>query len=270
MTLEDIRPRRRDRVMDLVAKAGVDVSDWKNFKGKSPSTNPKYCYEWSFIEPGKVAVLSLWLEKMEIHDDEIIYPLRLGERLFSTSNAERRTLKMDRDVQTAILEELPIRVIVCSGRDPSGKTSNVAGRALDPTPWAIAEYDFERRDYSIVRGGKPLRKAEVYGVEFDGFEGELRQRYVRHRSREAHLRKLKIKETLERSERLACEVPGCGFDFAARYGALGHEYAQVHHLIPLNAAPASGRSVTLADVAIVCANCHVMIHRGGECRPLPD
>ena len=40
--------------MDLVKLAGVDVSDWANFKGKHASTNPKYCYEWSFIEPGKL------------------------------------------------------------------------------------------------------------------------------------------------------------------------------------------------------------------------
>jgi len=29
----DLRPSRHDRVIDLVAAAGVDVSDWANFAG---------------------------------------------------------------------------------------------------------------------------------------------------------------------------------------------------------------------------------------------
>jgi hypothetical protein len=29
-----------------------------------------------------------------------------------------------------------------------------------------------------------------------------------------------------------------------------------------------GREVKLKDLAVVCANCHVMIHMGGKCRPL--
>ncbi|MBR1157582.1 HNH endonuclease [Bradyrhizobium elkanii] len=44
--------------------------------------------------------------------------------------------------------------------------------------------------------------------------------------------------------------------------------AAVHHLIPLHKAPKEGRQVLLKDLAIVCANCHAMIHTGGQCRPL--
>jgi 5-methylcytosine-specific restriction protein A len=39
-------------------------------------------------------------------------------------------------------------------------------------------------------------------------------------------------------------------------------------VIPLNKAPKEGRKIFLKDLAIVCANCHAMIHRNGECRPL--
>jgi len=67
---------------------------------------------------------------------------------------------------------------------------------------------------------------------------------------------------------LKCEVPGCGFDFKARHGKLGEGFAHVHHRTPLADAPADRRKVALKELAVVCANCHAMIHVGGQCRPL--
>jgi 5-methylcytosine-specific restriction enzyme A len=63
-------------------------------------------------------------------------------------------------------------------------------------------------------------------------------------------------------------VPKCSFDFEKSYGKLGKGYAQVHHLDPLSKSPKEGKFTKLSDLAVVCANCHVMIHVGGECRPL--
>lgn len=90
-----------------------------------------------------------------------------------------------------------------------------------------------------------------------------------HRSREAKLRKAKITAALlANGGRLLCEVPGCGFDFFARYGDIGRGYAHVHHRRPLSKTDKGGRKTTLKDLAIVCANCHSIIHYGGECRDM--
>ena len=70
--------------------------------------------------------------------------------------------------------------------------------------------------------------------------------------------------------RLICEVPGCGFDFFERYGQLGHGYAEVHHIRALSALSETGQVTALSDLAIVCANCHAMIHRGGGTRPMDE
>jgi hypothetical protein len=102
-------------------------------------------------------------------------------------------------------------------------------------------------------------------------EGQLKRRLVIHREREARLRKAKIDKVLELCKgRLICEVPGCGFDFFKKYGDLGFGYAHVHHLVPLAQTNSRRRRTTLDDLAIVCANCHAMIHRGGDCRDLAD
>jgi hypothetical protein len=66
--IESLRPSSRRRVIDLVRDAGIDVSDWANYgNGRKPAAaNPKYCYEWAFVEPGKVVVLNLWYADLRV------------------------------------------------------------------------------------------------------------------------------------------------------------------------------------------------------------
>jgi 5-methylcytosine-specific restriction enzyme A len=105
--------------------------------------------------------------------------------------------------------------------------------------------------------------------DISALEGQPEIRYVRHRRRERYIRDAKIAEVLASGKRLTCEVPGCGFDFEARYGTGARGLAIVHHLEPL--ASLNGPRLTrLSDVVIVCANCHTFIHHGGRCRELSE
>lgn len=79
--------------------------------------------------------------------------------------------------------------------------------------------------------------------------------------------KLEASRRSHQGRRLVCEVPGCGFDFEAVYGQLGEGFAEVHLLRSLSEMDGPALT-TLADLAVVCANCRRMIHRGGDCRPL--
>ncbi|MGH7720295.1 MAG: HNH endonuclease [Gemmatimonadaceae bacterium] len=56
------------------------------------------------------------------------------------------------------------------------------------------------------------------------------------------------------------ECEACGFDFARKYPALGSDFCEVHHRRGL-AARGAARETTLDDLAILCSNCHRMIHR---------
>ncbi|GLR13270.1 hypothetical protein GCM10007907_20600 [Chitinimonas prasina] len=59
-----------------------------------------------------------------------------------------------------------------------------------------------------------------------------------------------------------CQV--CNTNFEARYGEIGKEYIEAHHLRPL--ASLKGKKVAMdptKDFAVLCANCHRMIHRSG-------
>jgi 5-methylcytosine-specific restriction protein A len=119
-------------------------------------------------------------------------------------------------------------------------------------------------------GASSLDSFFVDDDEIKACEGEKRIALIRHRKREQKLRVAKLKQALEKHDgRLICEVPRCGFDFENTYGALGKEFAHVHHLKPLGNRELPSET-SLDDLAIVCANCHAMIHRGGKCRPLDE
>ena len=105
--------------------------------------------------------------------------------------------------------------------------------------------------------------------DVSALEGEVRYRIVKHRRRERSLRQAKLEQFLKDAPDgvLRCEVPGCGFDFENVYGEAGAGYAQVHHRLPLSESDVIVET-RLEDLAVVCANCHAIIHRGNACRPL--
>ena len=83
------------------------------------------------------------------------------------------------------------------------------------------------------------------------------ERFIRVAERNPKLRRAKIAQARNERGSISCET--CGFDFEDAYGDLGDGYIHVHHKVPLHF---SGQvENTLDDLILVCANCHVMIHR---------
>lgn len=99
-------------------------------------------------------------------------------------------------------------------------------------------------------------------VSYRGKEGRRRLKQA-HYSRERNTPVTRAKKRLvfAQTGTLACEV--CTFQFVNRYGHRGHMFAECHHREPL-ASTDEEREVTLDDLAIVCANCHRMLHRRPE------
>ncbi|MGI9229458.1 MAG: HNH endonuclease [Gammaproteobacteria bacterium] len=95
-------------------------------------------------------------------------------------------------------------------------------------------------------------------LNLSGKEGK--SKLVTHlvRERDQTLVNNKKKQILTNKGKLACEV--CGFDFHSVYGKLGTEFCEVHHKKSLAKAKGEVRT-KLNDLAIVCSNCHRMLHR---------
>jgi 5-methylcytosine-specific restriction protein A len=89
-------------------------------------------------------------------------------------------------------------------------------------------------------------------------EGRLLTRRHLARERSRKLVENKRKSAMKRDGRLVCEV--CGFDFVVHYGSRGDGVIECHHTKPVETL-AEGHKTHLNDLALVCANCHRIIHR---------
>ena len=96
--------------------------------------------------------------------------------------------------------------------------------------------------------------------ESEAVEGRVLFRAHRVRERDPALVKKKKAAVLRRGNHLLCEV--CDLDFAEAYGPLGEGFIECHHTIPL--AWGVIRKTKTEDLALVCSNCHRMLHRAKE------
>ena len=89
-------------------------------------------------------------------------------------------------------------------------------------------------------------------------EGRLLTRMHVTRERNHRLVEQKRKNAMSKYGKLVCEA--CEFDFVIHYGERGRGFIECHHTKPVFTLP-GGHKTHLNDLALVCANCHRIIHR---------
>lgn len=97
--------------------------------------------------------------------------------------------------------------------------------------------------------------------EAEAPEGRVLLAAHQRRERDSQLVRRKKQQVVRKTGHLDCEV--CGFNFAEWYGDLGGGFIECHHVVPLSRLR-PGAVTRLKDLALVCANCHRMLHRVGE------
>jgi 5-methylcytosine-specific restriction protein A len=99
----------------------------------------------------------------------------------------------------------------------------------------------------------------IVEAEYEEFaEGRILTTLHKRRERNPLVVGKKKAAVMKEHGRLECEV--CGFDFAVKYGQLGLGFMECHHMVPL-AKLSAGQKTKISDLAVVCANCHRIIHR---------
>lgn len=69
-----------------------------------------------------------------------------------------------------------------------------------------------------------------------------------------------ISEKVKKEKGYICEA--CGFDFTTKYGNLGEKFIEAHHLKPIASLAIGDTELNIkTDFAVLCSNCHRMIHR---------
>lgn len=122
-------------------------------------------------------------------------------------------------------------------------------------------------DYPPTRQVQEPQANEIIAEEDDEVifaEGKEAYKLHRIRERNAEVIKLAKMRKLATDRLLRCEV--CGFSFAEAYGELGQGFVEAHHIVPISQIT-SETQTKVEDIALVCANCHRMLHRY---RPWPS
>ena len=118
--LSALKPTAKPLVIDLVKEAGIDVSEWSDFKGSNPAMNPKYCYNWSFRRSGELVVALFFHDDLTVSDGEIVHDqnIRLRDGRLGGKGAaqwKKRANELDANLQLAYRDGLPIRAIILQG-----------------------------------------------------------------------------------------------------------------------------------------------------------
>jgi 5-methylcytosine-specific restriction protein A len=111
---------------------------------------------------------------------------------------------------------------------------------------------------STVAAGAVQALPEVPEDEMeDAAEGRVLTRLHLSRERSKKLVSKRKSLAFKKDGSLKCEA--CGFDFAKKYGNRGDGFIEAHHTKPVHTLESGGRT-KLEDLALLCANCHRMIH----------
>lgn len=112
----------------------------------------------------------------------------------------------------------------------------------------------------IIRAGASTVVLPMEGEEeFDEShrEGRITYRLHRVRERDPKLRHRKIKSVIQAHGFLCCEA--CDERLCDRYGDLGDQLYECHHLVPLHISGPT--TTTTADVSLLCPSCHRAAHQ---------
>ncbi len=145
-----------------------------------------------------------------------------------------------------------------------GKVGLSRGNHLEEVVWNL--YFADRERMSVVAEAIKAAVRLPLGADMtedidsevaEAQEGRVLTRLHRARERSRKLAEQKKAQALKAGRGIRCEV--CDFDYEEKYGERGMGYMEVHHLKPLHTL-AADTTTKLDDLALVCADCHRMIH----------
>ncbi|OYU94170.1 MAG: HNH endonuclease [Bacteroidetes bacterium B1(2017)] len=219
------------------------------------------------------------------HRDEIILALDLyhDKNLGSIDSRNPKIIELSK-----LLNKLPIfdnKPDQQTFRNPNGVTLKLSNfKAIDPNYGGKGMNSFSKLDKEVFEefssdikllnkianeikkiSTNSVLSKEIANIENDDLsetdsvkEGQVLYKLHKVRERDRKIIDAKKKRVIKEKGELRCEA--CNFNFETTYGELGKGYIECHHLIPL-ANFQENKVTKLEDLALLCSNCHSMIHR---------
>jgi 5-methylcytosine-specific restriction protein A len=154
--------------------------------------------------------------------------------------------------------------------DPNYKGIGMkSGSKLDKV--VFEEFYWKRKELRILASKikriaeDPILRSKLSTIEEDDQtetdsvkEGQVLYKLHKYRERVPAIVIRKKNQAIGRFGKLNCEA--CTFEFEPFYGEIGNGYIECHHRTPLYRFKID-TTTTLDDLALVCSNCHRMLHR---------
>jgi 5-methylcytosine-specific restriction enzyme A len=172
--------------------------------------------------------------------------MKLGNLLAIDPNYHGKGLKGGGKLEKVVFEEF---------RNKRGQLGNIASTIRE----AAANPDLSLKLYQIPE--------EVEEEQMEFREGKVLYRLHKYKERDSKLVLLKKTQHLKKYGALDCE--SCDFNFQVKYGDLGKGFIECHHQIPLYQYEGI-QETRIDDLALVCSNCHRMLHRGMDMLSVGD
>ncbi len=148
--------------------------------------------------------------------------------------------------------------------DPAINTGLPNGGAADKVVWDefsdspdLLRITAESIRSNIGEMKKSILEEAGYEVA-EAPEGRVLTRTHQYRERNPKIIEAKKAKVFDETGALLCEA--CKFDFDRVYGSRGTGFIECHHTLPVSKLD-PGHRTKLDDLALVCSNCHRMIHR---------
>lgn len=114
------------------------------------------------------------------------------------------------------------------------------------------------------RATKQLKRNPLTPEEVDVSRGPYPEGATRTITVNAYERSAQARAVCKEHYGTRCTI--CGFSFKEAYGDVAAHYIHIHHLKPLAKIKKAYKVNPIKDMRPVCANCHAVIHLGGENR----
>jgi len=153
----------------------------------------------------------------------------------------------------------PPKFLICKAHEFLDGTEwqNIFGGGPETNNFLIAR-DFKVWDKSKDPATRVGLRSEPEDDESTFPEGSKRYRLHRALERDSKISRLAKDKRLAAVGELRCDV--CAFSFGKKYGSLGIGFIEAHHTVPVS--ELRGRRKTkIEEIALVCSNCHRMLHR---------
>jgi 5-methylcytosine-specific restriction protein A len=241
--LSELKPKKKERVCDLLERAGIKVPRNKN----------RFFLSLPAFNQPKIVVLNFWYEnQIKQQGENIIVQWHLPT---TSKEASPRMQRVHDAIKSAIKKKSKIRIIILYG-NPAPKGSKVSKRSLDSAIWQVTDHNQETGVCTLTRGAEMENALDDLSVPPEGNSFPDRAKVViQVIKRDNRVRIHAIKRAKGKCE--YCNTQG----FPTINGSF---YLEAHHIIALCD---SGRD-TVDNVIALCPQHHRQAHYGADAESL--